>query len=96
MGSLGEQFGSNLHQLRRRAQLSQIDLGAVSGLHRQRIGYMENGVQVPRLDSILKLSAGLNASPCELLEGLYWIPGGYVKGGFRVEESHSEIGGGPR
>ena len=52
------------------------------------ISAIEHGRRVPRLDTILKLAAGVEATTCELLAGLGWRPGHfhYVEGGFYVEE----------
>jgi len=58
------------------------ELAHLIGVHRLNIGRLERGARLPRLDSILKLCAGLEASPCELLAGLHWTPGSDVKGRF--------------
>jgi hypothetical protein len=44
-------------------------------VHRTEIGEIERGRRVPRLDTLLKLSAGVEASPCELISGMRWQPG---------------------
>jgi transcriptional regulator with XRE-family HTH domain len=84
--SLPEGFGRNLWRHRRRVGLSQEELGARSELHRNEISKIELGRQIPRIDTILKLSAGLEVSPCELLAGLRWHPGYFVEGEFQVED----------
>jgi transcriptional regulator with XRE-family HTH domain len=78
-------FGTNLRHVRRRADLSQVKLARLVELHRNDVGQLERGRRLPRLDTILKLSAGVGASPCVLLEGLRWYPGHYVEGSFCVE-----------
>lgn len=80
-------FGRNLGCQRRLADLSQQELGDLTGLHRMDIGAIERGERLPRIDTILKVSAGVEASPCELMAGLRWYPGRQVQveGEFRVE-----------
>lgn len=87
MGSpLALRFGRNLGRQRRRADLSQEELGDLAGLHRVDIGRIERGEQLPRLDTILKVSAGVEASPCDLMAGLRWHPGREVEGEFSVAD----------
>jgi DNA-binding XRE family transcriptional regulator len=93
---LAYRFGANLRCTRRRADLSQVQLARLVELHRNDVGQLERGRRLPRLDTILKLSAGVSASPCVLLAGLRWYPGHYVEGGFCVDddsESSAASGG---
>lgn len=83
---LAEQFGGNLRRCRRRAGLSQQALADLAELNRVAVSAMERGLRLPRLDTILKVSAGVDASPCHLLEGLHWLPGHQVEGDFRIED----------
>ncbi|HEU4735720.1 MAG TPA: helix-turn-helix transcriptional regulator [Solirubrobacterales bacterium] len=83
---LAVRFGRNLWRQRRRADLSQRELADLTGLHRVDIGAIERGERLPRIDTILKVSAGVEASPCELMAGLRWYPGRYIEGEFYVEE----------
>jgi transcriptional regulator with XRE-family HTH domain len=83
---LAETFGHNLWRRRRRADLSQQELADLSGLHRVEIGKIERGKRLPRIDTILKVSAGLDTSPCELMAGLRWSPARYIPGDFYVED----------
>ncbi|HWM63994.1 MAG TPA: helix-turn-helix transcriptional regulator [Solirubrobacterales bacterium] len=80
---LAEHFGRQLWRHRRRAYLSQDRIAFVIGLHRTEISQLERGLRNPQLDTILKLAAGVEASPCELMAGLRWRPG-----------SHALVGGG--
>jgi transcriptional regulator with XRE-family HTH domain len=99
MGSLlAEQFGRNLWRQRRLAGLSQAELGELTQLSRVDISAIERGQRLPRLDTILKVSAGVEASPCELLAGLRWRPGHfhYVEGDFYVEGDPASDAEGPR
>lgn len=79
-------FGHNLWRSRRRAGLSQQRIGELTEMHRTEIGLLERGLRLPRLDTILKVSAGVELSPCALLAGLRWRPGYYVEGEFYSEE----------
>lgn len=83
---LGSRFGANLRRARRRADLTQVQLARLVELHRNDVGQLERGRRLPRLDTILKLSAGVRDSPCVLLGGLSWYPGHYVEGAFCVED----------
>lgn len=75
---LAEHFGRRLWRRRRLACLTQEELGHLLGLDRTEIGRLERGRRVPRLDTILKLAAGVEASPCELIAGLRWRPASRV------------------
>lgn len=86
---VAERFGQNLRRCRRRIDLTQAELGALLGLHRSGICALERGLRMPRLDTIVKLSAGARASPCVLLAGMSWQPGHYVEGTFYVEDDAS-------
>lgn len=83
---LAEQFGRSLQRRRHRADLSQRELADLIGMARVDISMLERGLRLPRLDTILKLSAGVGSSPCELLDGFRWRPGEYIEGGFCIEE----------
>lgn len=71
---LAEYFGDRLRNRRRQAFLSQAELARLLDLHRTEIGALERGRRVPRLDTILKLAAGVEVSPCDLIAGLRWRP----------------------
>ena len=79
-----ERFGRNLFMARRRAGFSQEGLAALCGLHRTEIGYLEKGRRLPRVDTLLKLLAALEARPAELLGGITWVPAPGRGGAFVV------------
>jgi transcriptional regulator with XRE-family HTH domain len=80
-------FGQNVRRERRvNAELSQAALGIRVQIHAVEVGQIERGERLPRLDTILKLAAGLDVSPRVLLAGLQWRPGYYVDGDFYVED----------
>jgi transcriptional regulator with XRE-family HTH domain len=79
-------FGRNLWRCRRRAALSQEELGARAGLHRTEIGMLEHGTRLARVDTLIKLAGSLGIPPAELLEGIHWTPGTSSEGGFSISE----------
>lgn len=68
--TLGERFGLNLWRSRRRAGLSQEELAELVGLSRPHISVLERGLDLPRVDTIVKLAAGIDVSACFLLAGM--------------------------
>ncbi len=83
MDELRRLFGANLERQRRRAGLSQEELGFRAELHRTEIGMLERGARLPRLDTIVKLAGSLEVEPGELLRGMTWRPGTLQPGSFR-------------
>jgi transcriptional regulator with XRE-family HTH domain len=91
MQELAQHFGANLVQVRKRARLSQEQLGLLAGLHRTEIGMLERGIRLPRVDTLLKLAGGLEVEPGELLAGMGWAPADPRVGHFRVGGEDSEL-----
>jgi len=79
-------FGENLVRCRKRAGLSQEDLGFRASLHRTEVGMLERGIRLPRIDTLIKLAGAIGVQPEELLDGLHWKPGGPPTGEFSVGE----------
>jgi DNA-binding XRE family transcriptional regulator len=75
-------FGRNLFRCRRRAAMSQEELGKLASLHRTEIGLLERGGRIPRIDTMVKLADSLAVSPMELLDGIHWTPGNSAAGSF--------------
>jgi transcriptional regulator with XRE-family HTH domain len=94
-----EVFGENLRRIRRRADLSQEQLGVAAGLHRTEIGLLERGARVPRIDTLVKVAAALAIAPAELVAGIEWTPGAAEPGAFNIsppgEDCVSSARGGP-
>lgn len=67
-------LGKNLWRARRSAGYSQEELAALCSLHRTEIGLLENGRRLPRVDTLMKLSAALDVRVGMLVEGIEWIP----------------------
>jgi transcriptional regulator with XRE-family HTH domain len=79
-------FGRNLFRCRRRAAMSQEELGKLASLHRTEIGMLENGTRLARVDTLMKLAGSLSVEPAELLEGIHWTPGNSAEGSFAISE----------
>jgi transcriptional regulator with XRE-family HTH domain len=79
-----DRFGQNLRRCRRVADLSQEQLGLRAGLHRTEIGLLERGARVPRIDTLLKLTAALGIDARELIDGISWEPGETSPGRFTL------------
>ncbi len=69
-----ERFGANLKRERKRAGISQEELAFRAGLHRTEIGMMERATRLPRVDTLVKLAAGIGCTPEVLLDGITWEP----------------------
>jgi transcriptional regulator with XRE-family HTH domain len=79
-------FGRNLFRCRRRAAMSQEELGALASLHRTEIGMLEAGTRLARVDTLMKLAGALSISPLELLDGIHWTPGNSDVGAFSITD----------
>lgn len=85
--NVAEQFGRNLARVRREADMSQDNLAVGASVHRTEISQVERGLRIPRIDTLVKLAATLEADPNELLEGIVWQPGAVRRGGFMGTET---------
>jgi transcriptional regulator with XRE-family HTH domain len=79
-------FGRNLFRCRRRAAMSQEELGNLASLHRTEIGMLENGTRLARVDTLMKIAGALSIDPSELLEGIHWTPGSSAEGSFAISD----------
>jgi XRE family transcriptional regulator, regulator of sulfur utilization len=84
MNPVAAQFGNNLRYCRRRAGLSQEEVGFRASLHRTEIGLLERGERIPRIDTAMKLAGALAIPPGELLTDIEWTPGSVIRGGFEL------------
>jgi transcriptional regulator with XRE-family HTH domain len=78
-------FGRNLKRCRRLMHMSQDELASRAGLHRTEVSMLERSIREPRLSTLVKLLASLEARPEELLRDIEWLPGSVRHGTFRVE-----------
>lgn len=76
-------FGDNLARCRRAADITQEELSVRASLHRTEVSQLERGLRVPRIDTLIKLAASLEADPKELLTGIIWRPGDVRLGNFK-------------
>lgn len=67
-----DRFARNAIELRRRASLSQLDTALRAGIHRTEVSMLERRLRMLRLDTVLRVAAGVESDPGELLEGLAW------------------------
>ncbi len=83
---VASQFARNLVFCRKRAGLSQEELGYRAQVHRSEVSLLERGARTPQVDTILKLAGALSVPVSDLLAGLKWTPGEVkvVGGGFEV------------
>lgn len=84
--SVREQFAANLVYLRKRAGLSQEQMGFRASIHRTEVGMLERAVRLPRIDTLVKLCGALGATADELLDGISWDPGEPQPGRFETSE----------
>lgn len=84
---VAERFGQNLLRCRRRAGLSQEELGTRASLHRTEIGMLEHGMRVARIDTLIRLAGAMAIPPGELLEGIHWTVGDPRHGRFSFTET---------
>jgi transcriptional regulator with XRE-family HTH domain len=65
--SLRSAFGDAVRAVRQEQDVSQEDLGHLSGLHRNHVGQIERGELSPTIESVELIAKALNVSPSELL-----------------------------
>jgi len=82
-----ERFATNLRKARKRAGISQEELGFRCDLHRTEVSLLERAGREPRLATLIKLAGSLETTPEELCEGLAWNP---EKRGFEVKQPRAQ------
>jgi transcriptional regulator with XRE-family HTH domain len=88
---IARQFGANLVRARKRAGLSQEEVGWLASLHRTEIGLLETGSRTPRIDTLIKLASALDVPvDCELLAGITWSPASTQVGAFSLPSEKQE------
>ncbi len=70
MRDISVSFGQRVRMLRQSKHLSQEKLAEFSGLHTTYIGQIERGEKSPTLDSIYKISVGLNVNLSKLFDNI--------------------------
>lgn len=74
--------GRRIRRLRRGPELSQEWVADQAQIHRTQISLIEHGQRTMLIPTFVKLAGALGVSPCELLGGLAWEPGGSRPGRF--------------
>lgn len=67
MQPIQERFGKVLRRRREAAKLSQEDLAEKAGLHRNYVGLLERGKQIPTILVVEKLAAALGTTVTSLM-----------------------------
>lgn len=89
--AVAARFGQNLVRCRRRADLSQEELGTRASLHRTEIGMLEQGMRVARIDTLVQLAGAMAIPPGDLIEGIHWTPGDTRNGQFSFSDRPSAL-----
>lgn len=71
-GPVRERFAVSLRRARKKAGISQAELGDRADMHRTEISLLERAGREPRLGTIVKLAAGLGVSVESLCVGMSW------------------------
>lgn len=79
-----EQVAANLRYARKRAGLSQEEVGVRASIHHTEISMLERALRLPRSDTLVKLAGALGVEPGELLDGIVWQPGEMRHGQFEL------------
>ncbi|HSS04487.1 MAG TPA: helix-turn-helix transcriptional regulator [Solirubrobacterales bacterium] len=83
-------FAENLRRCRKRIGLSQEEVAVRASIHRTEVGLLERQERLARVDTLIKLAAALEVSPCDLLDGITWEPGYAQRGEFEVSVDRSD------
>lgn len=69
-----ERLGENLLEARRQAGCSQAELARRSCLHPTYVSYIERGMRLPRIDTVMRLAGALDVGVEVLVRGIEWSP----------------------
>jgi transcriptional regulator with XRE-family HTH domain len=86
---MAERIGANVRRMRKEEGLSQFELAWRAGLDRTQVSQWENGVQVPRVLTVVKLAGALRRTPDDVLAGIEWTAAEFSYGGIVVSEDES-------
>ena len=85
--TVAERFASNLLVARKRAGLSQEEVGFRAELHRTEIGMLERAERIPRLDTLARVAGAVGVDTCELTKGIVWTPSSREVGRYDVSDA---------
>lgn len=71
---VAQRFAENLTRCLEQPGYSQEKLAQLAELHRTQISELLSGRQLPRLDSVIRLSGALGVELADLLEGIHFEP----------------------
>jgi transcriptional regulator with XRE-family HTH domain len=83
-------FGENLKRCRLLMDMSQAELATRASIDRTEVSQLERSIREPKLSTVVKIQASLEASYEELTKGLVWRPGSVHQGSF--QSGQSEVG----
>ena len=84
---VAEIVGPRIRRIRRTQEMSQETLGYLAEVDfHGPISRIEHGERLPRIDTLIKLAAGIGVSPCSLIDGLLWEVRGTRPGRFIFRE----------
>jgi transcriptional regulator with XRE-family HTH domain len=69
---VSKRFAVTLRRARKKAGISQAELGDRSGMHRTEISLLERAGREPRLGTIIKVAGALGVTPESLCSGMAW------------------------
>ena len=67
-----DRFAENLRKARKKANISQAELGRRCDVHRTEVSLLERRGREPRLGTIVKLAGALGVTPESLCAGVTW------------------------
>jgi transcriptional regulator with XRE-family HTH domain len=79
-------IGSNIEWQRRRLRISQETVAFRAEIHRTQITMFENGLRVPKTDTLVRLAGALEVPVGDLVAGVGWTPGVRGPGSYFAEE----------
>jgi transcriptional regulator with XRE-family HTH domain len=65
-----EEIGNRIRYYRKDRKLSQEELAEISGLHSSYIGQLERGIKSPSVDTIYKITKGLDVTMADFLRNI--------------------------
>jgi transcriptional regulator with XRE-family HTH domain len=79
-------IGSNIEWRRRQLRVSQETVAFRAEIHRTQMTMFENGLRVPKTDTLIRLAGALDVSVADIVAGVGWTPGVRGAGSYFAEE----------
>jgi ribosome-binding protein aMBF1 (putative translation factor) len=90
--TIAQCFTENLARELARSPLSQEEVAARAGIHRTQISKLLKGVQIPRVDTLVKLEDALGVKRATLIQGITWNPVTSPSGEFKIARPKAKKG----